>query len=145
MIEFLLFIGLVAEVSVVRSSEGEQIDFGHASKCMFTLPPGFFVDARSSDEYHIRFDNREKDEKRYARGSARVLEDVDVEARLKQPNRAVRAYKNATIENAVSRKGDIIEHAFEVVIGRQAIRFGSLSDAMIPKPEDVVDACGPAK
>jgi hypothetical protein len=144
-IEFLFFVGLVAEVGVVRSSDGDQIDFGPGSNCMFTLPPGFLVDAAASDEWLIRFDNREKDEKKYVWGSARVLEDVDVEERLKQPNRAIRAYKNATIENAVVRNGDVIENAFEVVIGRQVIRFASVSDALIPKPEDVVDACGPAK
>ena len=145
MIEFLLFAGIVAQVGVVRSAGGDQIDFGPGAQCMFTLPTGFVVDARSSDEYLIRFNNREKDDRKYASGSARVLDDFDIEERLKQRKRTVRKYKNANIEMAVSKEGSLTPSSFEVVIGRQVIRFSSLSEASIPKPEEVVDACGPAK
>ncbi len=145
MIEFLLFAGLVAQVGVVRSAGGEQIDFGPGSQCMFALPQGFHVNAGSSDEYLIRFDNREKDELKYAWGSARLLDDVDIQERSKGPKHEVRTYKNATIEAAALTRGSVTANSYEVVIGRQVIRFSSLSEASIPKPEEVVDACGSSK
>ena len=145
MIEFLFFAGVMAQVGVVHSTEGESIDFGPGAKCMFTLPDGFLVDASSSDEFLIRFNNGAKDEEIYAQGSARVLDRSEYEERLKAPRRNLRTYKNATIESSVDTRDGISVSAFEVVIGHQVIAFIGHSTAAMPKPEEVVDACGPAK
>lgn len=145
MIEFLLFAGVIAQVGVVHSAGGESIDFGPGAKCMFTLPDGFLVDASSSDEFLIRFNNRALDEKKWAQGSARVLDRSEYEERRNAPKPNLRTYKNATIESSVDTRDGISVSAFEVVIGHQVIAFIGLTTAAMPKPEEVVDACGPAK
>jgi len=144
MIEYLLVAGIMAEIGVARSVAGEQVDFGAGASCMLMLPKGFIVNAHASDKYIILFERPHTDDRRVVRGSARVRDEPAFGDPRDMPGTPLRRYKNATIETS----GADVESGvfgFEIVIGRQVIRFNSLTKSALPDPEDIVDACGSGK
>lgn len=144
-IAFLAFAALTAQVGIVRSPNGEQIDFGMGATCMLILPPGLHVNTRMSNEFEVFFDNRQDDPDRRVSGSARVLEDVELQEKNMPIGISQRTYGKAIIYEAGFVGDDLSWYGYEIVIGRQLIKLRGPNRQSLPTPEAIVDACGSAK
>lgn len=145
MIEFLVLAAMTGQVGTVRSPHGEQIDFGTGATCMLSLPPGLYVNTEMSGTFEIFFDNRQDEQDKRVSGSARILEEVELQDRTRRKGVSERAYGKAMIQEAGYVGQNFSWYGYDILIGRQFIRFRGPSREMLPTPEAIVDACGSAK